>query len=1087
MPSKAVALFQLFLIKCLLFPTISGLNQEGLSLLAWLSTFNSSSSAGFFSSWQPTHQTPCKWDYIKCTDHAFVSEITITSIYLPTTFPDHVLSFEFLRVLVLSNGNLTGEIPSSLGNRSSLINLDLSFNSLTGKIPHEIGKLSVLQQLSLSSNYLEGQIPEEIGNCTQLQHLELFDNQLVGKIPTEIGQLTSLEIFRAGGNLIDGEIPAQLSNCTMLSFLGLADTGITGPIPHSLGALRNLKTLSIYTSHLTGDIPPELGNCSSLESLFIYQNQVSGEIPTEIGSLKNLKKLLLWQNNLTGAIPVALGNCSSLTVIDLSINLLSGGIPPSLQNLGMLEGLLLSDNHIIGVIPEYIGNFSNLSQLELDNNNISGGIPSTIGMLKELTLFFAWQNHLHGDIPKELANCQKLQDLDLSNNYLTGPVPKHLFNLNNLTKLLLISNQLSGKIPADIGNCSSLIRLRLGANMFHGEIPTEIGMLENLRFLELSENQFSGKIPPDVGNCKQLEMVDLHGNKLQGEIPLSLVSLLELNVLDLSMNEISGNIPESIGNLKSLNKLVLSGNNISGSIPRSLGLCKDLQLLDLSRNNLSSSIPDEIGHLQELDILLNMSMNSLTGDIPESFSSFSKLSNMDISHNMLVGSLQLLSNLDNLVSLNVSYNNFSGPVPNTKFFQNLPYDSFAGNEKLCFVKNKCYPSKDSHRRKYVRNLTILSVFIFIIVLIMVTAGAMHYTRTRGIEIKENDEEKGLQWEFTPFQKLNFSVEDVVTKLTDPNIVGRGSSGIVYRVEIPMRRVIAVKRLWPKKRDEIPQRDLFSAEVSTLGSIRHKNIVRLLGCCDNGKTRLLLFDYYSNGSLAGLLHEKRTCLDWNARYNIIIGAAQGLAYLHHDCIPPIVHRDIKTNNILVGPTFEAFLADFGLAKLVSSSDSSRASDVVAGSYGYIAPEYGYSLKITEKSDVYSYGIVLLEVLTGMEPSDTRIPDGKHIVTWVYEELQTKCRDFTSIVDPQLLLQSSTQTEEMLQVLGIALLCVNPGPDERPTMRDVIAMLEGIKHENEEPEKPNSIRQENASNPRAADHCSSFSRSSKPLILSPLHSL
>ncbi|KAL0326067.1 UNVERIFIED_CONTAM: Receptor-like protein kinase [Sesamum radiatum] len=715
-------------------------------------------------------------------------------------------------------------------------------------------------------------------------------------------------------------------------------------------------------------------------------------------------------------IPGALGNCSGLTTIDLSLNSLTGEIPPSFQNLATLEGLLLSDNHITGVIPPFLGNFSNLRQFGLDNNNISGEIPSNIGLLKELTLFFAWQNELQGKLPNELANCQKLQDLDLSNNALTGPVPRSLFNLRNLTKLLLISNQLSGKIPADIGNCSSLTRLRLGSNMLDGEIPSEIGMLGNLRFLELSENQFTGKIPPDIGNCKQLEMVDLHGNKLQGVIPLSFVSLLQVNVLDLSMNQISGNIPESMGNLTSLNKLVLSGNKISGSIPRSLGRCKNLQLLDVSSNSLSGSIPEEIGDLQELDILLNLSANCLTGPIPESFSNFSKLDNMDISHNMLVGSLQVLSNLDNLVSLNVSYNNFSGSIPNIKFFQDLPNATFAGNKKLCFTKSKCHSTEDIHRRKSVRNLTILVVIIVIIASIIVTAGTIFYSRARETLLEKSDEEKELQWDFTPFQKLNFTVEDVVTKLSDSNIVGRGCSGVVYRIETPTRQFIAVKKLWPKKKGEIPQRDLFSAEVTTLGSIRHKNIVRLLGCCENGKTRLLLFDYISNGSLAGLLHGKKILLDWNARYNIIMGAAQGLAYLHHDCIPPIVHRDIKTNNILVGPLFEAFLADFGLAKLVSSPDSSRASDIIAGSYGYIAPEYGYSLKITEKSDVYSYGIVLLEVLTGMEPTDSQIPDGKHIVTWVYEELRERHRDFTSIVDQQLLLHSGTQTEEMLQVLG-----------------------------------------------------------------------
>ncbi|XP_073125929.1 uncharacterized protein [Henckelia pumila] len=1090
MSSKIVTLFLLFLKICL-FPTTSALNQEGVALLSWLSTFNNSSpSSSSFTSWKSDDQNPCKWDYIKCNSEGFVNEITITSVDLPTKFPAQVLGFNFLEVLVISYGNLSGEIPVSVGNLSCLITLDLSSNNLTGGIPGEIGSLSNLRRLSLNSNFLQGEIPKDIGNCTQLQQLELFDNMLGGRIPAEIGRLVFLEIFRTGGNKgINGEIPGELSNCARLSFLGLADTGITGQIPPTFGALKDLKTISIYTANLTGGIPLELSNCSSLENLFIYENQISGEVPEELGYLKNLRKLLLWQNNLRGTIPDSLGNCSSLMMLDLSLNFLTGEIPSSLQYIESLEELLLSDNNITGVIPNFIGNFSNLKQLELDNNNLSGEIPSQIGELKELTLFFAWQNKLQGEIPKELANCQKLQALDLSHNSLTGEVPKSLFNLKNLTKLLLLSNQLLGQIPHDIGNCTSLTRLRFGSNMFHGEIPSEIGMLESLSFLELSENQFSGKIPQEIGNCKELEMVDLHGNKLQGMIPLSFVRLFKLNVLDISMNHISGTIPENTGDLVSLNKLVLSGNNISGSIPESLGLCRDLQFLDLSSNKLSGSIPDEIGHLQELDILLNLSLNSLTGPLPESFSKFSKLSNMDLSHNMLVGSLQVISNLDNLVSLNVSYNNFSGSLPNTKFFKELPYSTFFGNQELCFPgNNKCHASEHHQNKKIVKNLTLVIVLIVITILIILTTGTMLFKIARNSIFKAyNDEENTLMWRFTPFQKLNFSIEDVVTRLSDSNIVGRGGSGIVYRVETPMRQVIAVKKLWPKKRGEISQRDLFSAEVATLGSVRHKNILRLLGCCDNGKTRLLLFDYISNGSLAGLLHEKKTSLDWNSRYNIMMGAAQGLAYLHHDCIPPIVHRDIKTNNILVGPLFEAFLADFGLAKLVNSSETSRYSNMIAGSYGYIAPEYGYSLKITEKSDVYSYGVVLLEVLTGMEPNDPRIPDGKHIVSWVYEELRQKPRDFTSILDQQLLLQSSTQTEEMVQVIGIALLCLNPCPDERPTMRDVTAMLEGCKHEHQELDKPtNSFRKEMALNTRSAVYCSSF-RSSKSLIRSPLHSL
>ncbi|KAM7507863.1 hypothetical protein LguiA_018316 [Lonicera macranthoides] len=1083
MSGRAITILFLLFLNISLFSSIYALNQEGLSLLSWLSTFNSSSS-NFFSSWDPTHQNPCKWAYIKCGTNEFVSEITISSLNLPTTFPTQFLSFNFLTTLVLSNGNLTGEIPQAIGNLSFLITLDLSYNALTGKIPPEIGKLSQLQMLSLNSNFFQGEIPAAIGNCSMLRQLELFDNQLSGEIPASVGKLGGLEILRAGGNQgIYGEIPMQISNCKRLVFLGLADTGISGQIPYSLGELKNLTTLSVYTANLTGAIPLELGNCSALENLFLYQNQISGEIPRELGFLKNLKRVLLWQNNLSGTIPGVLGNCSSLTVIDFSLNSLTGEIPQFLENLGALEELLLSDNYISGeILP--LGNFSSLKQLELDNNNITGEIPPAIGNLKELSLFFAWQNQLHGKIPTELANCSKLEALDLSHNSLTGLVPNSLFNIKNLTKLLLISNKLSGRIPPDIGNCTSLARLRLGSNMLSGEIPSDIGLLQSLTFLELSGNQFTGEIPREIGNCTELEMVDLHENRLQGTIPSSFQYLLQLNVLDLSMNRISGPIPEDLGKLTSLNKLVLNGNQINGLIPQSLGQCKDLQFLDMSSNRMSGSIPNEIGDLQGLDILLNLSWNLLTGPVPENFSKFSKLANLDLSHNRLIGNLGVLSNLDNLVSLNVSYNNFSGFLPDTKFFRDLPPTVFLGNQNLCTNRNQCGSGGELHERKSARNHIIFLVLGIILTTIILTIGAILFIRACGTTVTKNDEENGLEWDFTPFQKLNFTPNDIISKISDSNIVGKGSSGVVYRVETPMQQVIAVKKLWPTKNGDFPQRDLFSAEVTTLGSVRHKNIVRLLGCCNNGKTRLLLFDYISNGSLAGLLHEKKIYLDWDARYKIILGAAYGLAYLHHDCIPPIVHRDIKANNILVGPQFEAFLADFGLAKPISSSGCSRPSNVVAGSYGYIAPEYGYSLRITEKSDVYSFGIVLLEVLTGMEPADCKIPEGGHIVSWVNRELREKHRDFVSILDKQLLLQSGTQIQEMLQVLGVALLCVNPGPDERPTMKDVTVMLKEIRDENEDLENPKKILGKGPlPNPKAAVHCSSFSRSSEPLIRSP----
>ncbi|CAN1234905.1 LRR receptor-like serine/threonine-protein kinase RGI2 [Linum perenne] len=1051
----------LFIFLQTFFFTSHSLNQEGLSLLSWLSTFNSSSpssSSISFSSWDQSHPTPCKWDFITCSGgDDFVAEIVVISVNLPTSFPTQILSFTKLRRLVLSRANLTGRIPGSISNLSnSLVELDLSFNSLTGGIPAEIGQLRNLQALSLNSNLLEGRIPGEIGNVSKLRKLELYDNRISGKIPAEIGELGFLEKFRAGGNSgIFGEIPPEISNCRSLVYLGLADTGISGRIPIGFGRLKNLKILSVYTARLSGSIPPELGNCSELESLFLYQNQLSGLIPRELGWLTKLRRLLLWQNNLTGSIPEVLGNVSGLEVIDLSINSLSG------------------------TIPEFIGNFSGLKQLELDNNFFNGEVPYSIGKLSQLSLFYAWNNQLKGKIPEQLGNCVKLEALDLSHNFLTGSIPKSLFQLKNLSQLLLISNNMSGVIPPDIGNCHGLIRLRLGSNSFSGEIPPEIGILKNLSFLELSRNSFVGEIPQEIGNCTQLEMVDLHGNMIHGVIPETFEFLLKLTVLDLSRNRISGRIPHNIGKLTSLNKLILGGNYISGSVPYSLGFCKDLQLLDLGRNRIEGSIPFEIGQLEELDIMLNLSWNLLTGPVPESFSNLSKLSTLDISHNILTGTLTVLGRLENLVSLNVSFNRFSGSLPNTKIFQDLPLSCYSNNTDLCIGSGDCAAAKQRNRhsaKNLTRNIIIWVLLSLFITLLIIVLGFILFIRIHGPNSSCNEEANDQNWDFTPFQKLNFSLHDIVTSLSDANVIGKGGSG--------MNQIVAVKKLWPVRNSS--ERDFFSAEVRALGSIRHKNIVRLLGCCKNGKTRLLLFDYISHGSLAGLLHEKEEFLDWEARYRILLGAAHGLAYLHHDCTPPIVHRDVKANNILVGQHFEAFLADFGIAKLVDSSAecSSGVSNSVAGSYGYIAPEYGYSLRITEKSDVYSYGVVLLEILTGKQPTDSQIPEGAHIVNWVNKELREKRREFTTVLDQQLVIRSGTQLQEMVQVLGVALLCVNPSPGERPTMKDVAAMLKEIKDSsNDTDSEKSSCGRRVGSDAKGGVQCSSFSRSSEALIRSP----
>ncbi|KAF6135746.1 hypothetical protein GIB67_028602 [Kingdonia uniflora] len=1064
------ALFLLVLTQTTPLEATTTPNHEAQTLLSWLPK---SPSSTLFMNWNTFHPTPCNWTYITCSPQGFITQININSIHLQFPFFSNLSSFTYLQKLVISDANLTGTIPFDIGGCAELSVIDLSSNTLVGSIPTSIGKLQNLQDLILNSNQLTGNIPVELCDCRNLANLVVFDNRLGGELPVELGKLGSLQVLRAGGNKdIVGKLPEELGECGNLTMLGLADTKISGSIPSSFGKLGNLVTLSIYTAMLSGEIPPEIGECSELVNLYLYENSLSGALPVELRKLKKLEKMLLWSNTFVGVIPEDIGNCSSLKMIDLSLNSLSGSIPLSFGRLTELEELMLSNNNISGSIPSDLSNATNLEQLQLDTNQISGLIPVELGMLSKLQVFFAWQNQLEGSIPPSLAGCISLQSLDLSHNSLTGSIPQGLFQLRNLTKFLLISNDISGSIPVEVGKCSSLVRLRLGDNRIGGEIPKEIGGLRSLNFLDFSANHLVGVVPDEIGSCTELQMMNLSNNTLRGSLPDSLSSLTGLQVLDLSLNQFIGRIPASFGRLVSLNKLILHGNSFSGSIPASLGLCLGLQLLDLSNNGLSGVIPNEICNMEALDIALNLSSNALTGPIPTQISFLDKLSVLDLSHNKLGGDLTPFSGLENLVSLNISYNNFTGFLPDNKLFHQLSATELGGNEGLCswglescFVSNagRMELSNKASERTKSRRLKIALALLITITVVMVILGALAVIRARIVVRHDDDSELGSgdswPWQFTPFQKLSFSVDQVLKCLVESNVIGKGCSGMVYRAEIDNGEVIAVKKLWPtavtnNREADICHagvRDSFSAEVKTLGSIRHKNIVRFLGCCWNRSTRLLMYDYMPNGSLGSLLHERSgSCLEWDLRYNIVLGAAQGLAYLHHDCIPPIVHRDIKANNILIGLAFEPYIADFGLAKLVNDGDFARSSNTIAGSYGYIAPEYGYMMKITEKSDVYSYGVVVLEVLTGKQPIDPTIPDGLHVVDWVRQGRVGK-----ELLDPSLRARSDSEIDEMMQALGVALLCVNPSPDERPTMKDVAAMLKEIRHEREEYAKVDAL--------------------------------
>ena len=513
-----------------------------------------------------------------------------------------------------------------------VIELDLFFNQLTGTIPSELGNLTQLTQLGLSLNELSGTIPPELGNLTNLEGLYLWENELNGSIPSELGKLTNLVWLRLSHNELTGTIPPELGRLTNLIWLGLGDNKLSGTIPVELGNLYNLERLFLSKNQLSGTIPPELGSLTNLIWLALGDNELSGTIPAELGNLNNLERLSLAKNQLSGTIPLELVNLTNLKSLSLSENRLRGTIPKELGSLTKLMQLYLADNQLSGSIPSEIGKLINLNGLSLSGNRLSGCFPEVlVGALEDddldrLGLPFCVASSpafaaTERDVLVALYQATDGTNWANSENWLTdAPIGTWqgvtTDDSRRVEILDLRENRLRGLIPSELGNLTNLTVLNLSANRLGGTIPSELGNLTNLKVLDLSGNRLSGAIPSELGNLTNLEVLDLLGNRLSGAIPSELGNLTNMEWLDLSGNRLSGAIPSELGNLTNLEWLILFGNRLGGTIPSELGNLTNLKDLYLGFNELSGTIPSELGNLSNLK-WLNLSDNRFRGCVPE--------------------------------------------------------------------------------------------------------------------------------------------------------------------------------------------------------------------------------------------------------------------------------------------------------------------------------------------------------------------------------------------------------------------------------------------------------------------------------------
>lgn len=822
-------------------------------------------------------------------------------------------------------------------------------------------------------------------------------------------------------------------------------------------------------------------NGSVVERLDLSGHGLQGNL-TLISELKGLKWLDLSYNNFHGSIPQGFGNLSQLEILDLSFNKFGSTIPVELGGLRNLKSLNLSSNFLIGTIPDELKGLEKIEEFQVFINRLNGSIPKWIGNVTSLRVFTAYENDLSGNIPNSLGSLSELQLLNLHSNQLEGFIPESIFAMQKLEVLVLTQNKLAGGIPASMGNCIGLSNIRIGDNNLIGDIPREVGNITsltyfeadnnnlsgeivpefaqctNLSLLNLASNGFSGTIPPEFGQLVNLQELIVSGNNLYGDIPLSVLRSKNLNKLDLSNNRFNSSIPQGVCNNSRLQYLLLGQNSITGEIPHEIGNCVKLLELQLGSNYLTGSIPPEIGHMRNLQIALNLSDNHLHGTLPAELGRLDKLVSLDLSSNQLSGNIPSdLKGMLSLIEVNFSNNEFTGPIPSFVPFQKSPNSSFVGNKGLCGdpLSSSCanlngsqlYHHKVSYRIVLVVIGSCLGIFVSvtIVVLLYMMREKQEKAAKDTRDVEENTEKPTIIAGNVFIENLRQAVDyDAAVKATfeDSNLLNVGTFSSVYKAIMPSGEILSVKKLKMMDKTLVHYQSKMIRELEKLSKLCHNNLIAPFGFVIYEDVVLLLHQYFSNGTLAQFLHESSKKVehkpDWPTRLKIAVGVAEGLSFLHHLAI---IHLDIAAINVFLDSNFNALVGEVEISKLLDPSRGTASISAVAGSFGYIPPEYAYTMQVTAPGNVYSYGVVLLEILTTRLPVDEEFGEGVDLVKWVHGA-PSRGETPEQILDARLSTVSFAWRKEMLAALRIALLCTDSTPAKRPKMKKVVEMLQEI---------------------------------------------
>nr|KYP42686.1 putative LRR receptor-like serine/threonine-protein kinase At1g53420 family [Cajanus cajan] len=844
----------------------------------------------------------------------------------------------------------------------------------------------------LKSQNLSGTLPSELVRLPYLQEIDLSRNYLNGTIPREWGSMKLVNISILG-NRLTGPVPKELGNITTLKSLVLEFNQLSGVLPPELGNLPQLERLLLTSNYFTGNLPATFARLTTLKHLRLGDNQFSGTLPNFIQSWTSLERLVMYGSGFSGPIPSGIAFLNNLT--DLRISDLKGPDSqfPPLKNLTNLQSLILRSCNLIGTAPEYLGNITSLRSLDLSFNKLTGQIPRTLGGLNDINLLYLTGNNFTGPLPNWI---DRPDYTDLSYNNLSIDNPEELtcqqgsVNLfasslkgNNLRTIPCLGNNNCPKTWYSLHiNCGG--KLISKGNMVYDDDSQEAGPARFRR----SESNW---VFSNTGHFFDSSRVDYYTWS---------------NTTKLAMDNAELYMDARVSALSLTYYGFCMGN---GSYTISLHFAEIMFTDDQTYSSLGRRVFDI--YIQRKLVLKDFNIAKEAGGVGRAI-------------------IKRFTTIVNSSTLEIHFQ-WAG-----KGTTAIPFGSVHGPLiSAISVDPDFKPPVENEGGHDIPVQSIIAIVVAGVLIIIIAfgiawwKGCLRQKFSLQKELRDVDLQTGL-----------FSLRQIKAATKNFDIafkIGEGGFGPVYKGVLSDGTIIAVKQLSSKSKQGNRE---FINEIGMISALQHPCLVKLYGCCMEGDQLMLIYEYMENNSLARALFAKEKCqlkLDWSTRHKICVGISKGLAYLHGESRLKIVHRDIKATNVLLDKDLNPKISDFGLAKL-DEEGYTHITTRIAGTYGYMAPEYAMHGYLTDKADVYSFGIVALEVVSGKSNSMNWPKEGCFsLVDWVH--LLKENGNLMDLVDERL--GKDFKKDEVMVMINVALLCTQVSPLHRPTMASVVCMLEG----------------------------------------------